>query len=507
MALETREPVEAWVSPHQPVAAGSDRYKWVAAAVVLIGGVMVILDQTVVNVALPTLEKDFSVSLTDVQWIVTSYTLALAAVIPMSGWLSDRYGAKRVFFTSQLLFTCGSVLCGLAWSHASLLAFRVLQGLGGGLIMPVGMPILMRVSRPDQRGRLMSVMGVPMLVAPVLGPTLGGWLVQSATWRLIFYINVPIGILGCVLTALLLRETKEQGSAGGRLDVGGLLLVTPAVVGMVYGLSQPGTYGWDSVRTLLPLMGGLGLLILFGFYELRQERPLIDIRVFRDAAFSASMGMNFVIGFALFAAMVLMPLFLQQVQGYGPYDTGLILASQGLGAAIVMPAAGLLTDWLGAARVVPVGLAILTAGTIWMTSLAADTPAWQVALMLGVRGLGMGLTMMPAMSAAYVTLKPEQIARATSVANVVQRVASGFGVAVMVTILANRITANLPPLPRGVSAAAGAGIGGAHLPVALKSLLLAQVAKKISGHLLGHRRLLAPGLPAGADAASGLAPR
>jgi EmrB/QacA subfamily drug resistance transporter len=469
-------PVAAGPAGQTTSAAGGDSYKWIAAPVVLVGAVMVILDQTVVNVALPTLQKDFDVSLTQIQWVVTAYSLALAAVIPMSGWLSDRYGAKRIFFTTQLLFTCSSALCGLAWSHGSLIGFRVLQGLAGGLIMRVGMAILMSISRPDERGRLMSVMGVPMLIAPVLGPTLGGWFVQAVSWRLIFYINVPIGIAGCLLTALLLRRTPAQAEAG-RLDALGLLLVTPAVGGMVYGLSQPSTYGWDSVQTLLPLFAGLLLLIVFCLYELRQDRPLIDIRVFRDAAFSAAMGLGFLVGFALFAAMVLMPLFLQQVQGYGPYDAGLILAAQGLGAAIVMPLSGRLTDRFGASRVVPIGLTIVAAGTVWMTTLAASTPAWQVALMVGLRGVGMGCTMMPAMSSAYVTLQPRQIARATSVSNVVQRVAAALGVAVMATILSNRITANLPALPRGVTPASGAGIGGAHIPGALKSYLLAQAAK------------------------------
>ena len=448
-------------------AAVDDRYKWIAAAVVLIGAVMTILDQTVVNVALPTLEKDFSASLTDIQWVVTGYSLALAAVIPMSGWLSDRLGPKRVFVTSQLLFTVGSALCGLAWSHGSLIGFRVLQGLGGGLIMPVGMTILMRVSRPDQRGRLMAVMGVPMLLGPALGPTLGGWLIQSFTWRLIFYINVPIGIIGGILSALLLREIRSQ-QAAGRIDFGGLALVTPAVLGMVYGLSQPSTYGWWSAQTMAPLLGGAALMVLFCLYELRQAQPLIDIRVFRDAAFSAAMVLSTLIGFGLFAAMVLLPLFLQQVQGYGAFDAGLILAAQGIGAAVVMPASGILTDRLGAAKIVPVGLAVITVSSLFLTTLTPETSRWDFAWILALRGVGMGLTMMPAMASAYVTLRPQDIARATSVSNVIQRVSSGFGVAVMATILSNRITANLPAIHGGSTG---------HIPPAIKTYLFDQVAK------------------------------
>jgi EmrB/QacA subfamily drug resistance transporter len=441
---------------------------WIAAPVVLIGTVMTILDQTVVNVALPTLEKDFSATLTDIQWVVTAYSLALAGVIPMSGWLSDRFGAKWVFITSQVLFTIGSALCGLAWSHTSLIGFRILQGLGGGLIMPVGMAIIMGVSRPDQRGRLMAVLGVPMLLGPALGPTLGGWLIQSFTWRLIFYINVPIGIVGAILATMLLREMRS-GQGAGRLDVGGLLLVTPAVVGMVYGLSQPATYGWWSRETLIPLVGGTALLVLFCLYEFRQAQPLIDIRVFKDAAFTAAMALSTLIGFGLFAAMVLLPLFLQQVQGYGAFDAGLILGAQGVGAAVVMPVSGILTDRVGAAKIVPFGLAVITLSSLWLTTLTPDTSTLEFVMILLLRGVGMSLTMMPSMASAYVTIAPRAIPRATSVANVIQRVAAGFGVAVMATVLSNRISANLPAIH-------GAP-GGGPVPPAIKDYVLQQIAK------------------------------
>ncbi len=451
-------------------SAIDQRYMWTAAAVLLLGTVMTILDQTVVNVALSTLEKDFNATLSDIQWVVTAYSLSLAAVIPMSGWLADRFGAKRVFIISEVLFTVGSALCGLAWSHTALIGFRILQGVGGGLIMPVGMAMLMGISRPDQRGRLMAVMGVPMLLGPALGPTLGGWLIQSYSWRLIFYINVPIGILGSILAAMVLRGARGPRQGSGRLDFGGLLLVTPAVVGMVYGLSQPSTYGWGSWQTLLPLLGGAALLVVFCLYELRQAEPLIDIRVFHDAAFSAAMALSILIGFGLFAAMVLLPLFLQQVQGYGAFDTGLILAAQGVGAAAVMPAAGILTDRIGAAKIVPIGLVAITISSLMLTGLTPDTDKWTFIWILVLRGVGMGFTMMPAMSSAYVTLRPHQIARATSVTNVVQRVSSGFGVAVMATILTNRITANLP----AVHAPAG---GGGHIPPAIQHFVLQQVAK------------------------------
>ncbi|MDR0360420.1 MAG: MFS transporter, partial [bacterium] len=207
-------------APPSPQPEGRIDYKWLATAVVIVGGFMVILDQTVVNVALPVLESDFHTSLTSIQWVVTGYALALAAVIPLSGWLSDRFGTKRIFLVSQISFVVGSVLCGLAWSEQALIVFRLIQGLGGGLVMPVGMTILMRVTKPEERGRIMSMLGVPMMLAPVLGPTLGGWLVQAESWRLIFYINVPVGIVGALLCAFSLRPDRQTGPRHA-LDVGG----------------------------------------------------------------------------------------------------------------------------------------------------------------------------------------------------------------------------------------------------------------------------------------------
>ncbi|HEY4864021.1 MAG TPA: DHA2 family efflux MFS transporter permease subunit [Candidatus Dormibacteraeota bacterium] len=456
--------------------SGGLPYKFVAAGVVMIGAVMVILDQTVVTVALPTLERDFNTTLSEVQWIITGYTLALAAVIPLTGWLADRYGTRRIFVISQLLFVIGSVLCGFSWSNASLIGFRILQGLGGGLIMPVGMTILMSITRPDERGRMMAVMGVPMLFGPVLGPTLGGWLVQDVSWRFIFFINLPIGLVGAFLSLTQLREPPHRVAKKEPLDVIGLFLVTPAVVGLVYGLSQPGNYGWASVQTILPLVAGVLLLVAFCVFELRTRYPLIDIRVFRDGAFSASMMLNFLIALGLFGAIFLFPLFLQQIQGYSALDAGLLLGFQGLGAAVAMPISGILTDKIGARRVVPFGLAVLTGSTIWMASVSSDTAAPVIATMLVLRGFGMGFSLMPSMSTAFITLAPDRIARATSISNVVQRVASGLGIAIMATILTNRISANLPRLPQG-SVSAGGNLAAAHLPAPIKTILLNQAAK------------------------------
>lgn len=450
---------------------------WVAAGICMFGMIMAILDQTVVNVALPRLETDFNTSLNNIQWIITGYSLSLAAVIPLSAWLGDRLGQKWVFIASELLFIGGSALCGLAQSDTQLIAFRVIQGLGGGLLMPVGMTILMRVSPPDMRGRMMAVLGIPMMLGPIAGPLLGGWFVQDFTWRLIFYINLPIGIVGAVLAILFLRPDRPHHSARYPLDVLGMILVCPAMVGIVYGLSQPAQYGWGSFQVLGPLIGGGVLLIAFVLVELRQRFPLLDVRVYKDSGYAGAQVLVFLVAATLFGAVFLMPLFLQQIQGMGTLQSGFILAFQGVAAAFMMPISGILTDRIGARKIVPFGIVVLTAASLWTSTIQYNTSEFVIILMMLSRGIGMGLTMMPAMSAAYVTLRPEQVAAATSLTNVVQRVASAIGVAVLSTILTNRIVANMPKVPGHSIGGSTAGLAGLNLPPEIKHILLQQASK------------------------------
>jgi MFS family permease len=324
----------------------------------------------------------------------------------------------------------------------------------------------------------MAILGVPMMLGPILGPLLGGWLVQAYTWRLIFYINLPIGLVGALLAILFLERGRDVHAAREPLDVFGLILVSPAVVGIVYGLSQPDTYGWGSWQTLGPLLGGALLLIAFVLFELRQRFPLIEIRVFKDYAFSAAVAVMFLVVVALFGAVFMFPLFLQQIQGYGTLESGFLLAFQGIAAAAMMPIAGTLVDRIGARKIVPFGVVILTAATIWTTTISYDTSKGVIIGMMLARGVGMGFTMMPSMSSAYVTMAPQLISRATSVTNVIQRVGSALGVAIMATILTNRISANMPAIP-GHAAVGGntSSIASLSLPAPLKTVILQQATR------------------------------
>ncbi len=251
--------------------------------VVILGAVMSILDTTIVNVALDTLAREFHTSISTIQWVTTGYLLALAIVIPMSGWTVERFGAKRTWITSLVLFTVGSALCGLAWSSESLIFFRVLQGVGGGMIMPVGQTIMARAAGPQRMGRVMSILGVPTLLAPIIGPVLGGLIIDNASWRWIFYVNVPIGIVAIALSAVFL-------SPGGRTDAGrfdflGMALLSPGLALLVYGLSEAGGgSGFGSTTVIACMAIGVVLVAAFVLHAQRVDRPLLDMHLFRDRA-------------------------------------------------------------------------------------------------------------------------------------------------------------------------------------------------------------------------------
>src|SRR4051812_1703627 len=309
---------------------GLDRALLSVAIVVVLGAIMSILDTTVVNVAISHLTTTFDTSLETIQWIVTGYTLALATVIPITGWAADRFGTKRLYMLSLALFLCGSILSGLAWSAGSLIAFRVLQGLGGGMLMPAGMTILTRAAGPGRVGRVMSIIGVPMLLGPILGPILGGWLVDDVSWRWIFYINIPIGVLALLLARRILP--KDQPQPAHRLDVLGLALLSPGLALLVYGLANTASAGgFGAAKVLGPMLVGVVLLVGFVAHALRDDDPLVDLRLFRNRTFATASGTLIFFVVAVFGTMLLLPLYLQTVRGESALQAGLMLAPQGLG--------------------------------------------------------------------------------------------------------------------------------------------------------------------------------
>jgi EmrB/QacA subfamily drug resistance transporter len=442
------------------------------AIVVIVGAIMSILDTTIVNVALESLSRDLDAPLSTIQWVATGYLLSLATVIPLTGWAAERFGPRRVWMTVVSAFVVTSALCGLAWSAESLIAFRVLQGFAGGMIMPIGMITLAQTAGPDRVGRVMSVIGVPMLLAPVLGPVLGGLIVTHLSWRWIFLVNLPIGLIGLTLAARLMPAGRSIGRGGegapSKLDWQGLLLLSPGLGLVVFGLSEVSTQGGVTVTRLLPVLAGLALVVAFVVRAWRCESPLVDVQLFRHRGFAAAGATVFLVGGALFGALLVLPLYYQVARGESPLDAGLLMAPQGVGAALGMNRAGRLVDRTGGGRVVIAGLAMLMVGTIAFTQVAPDTSFWLLGGSLVVRGFGLGFTMMPAMAAAYATIGREQVPRATPMLNVLQRVGGSLGTAVLAVVLERQIATQL-------GGGAGSGSLGA-VPDAARARVAAPLA-------------------------------
>src|SRR4051794_1786398 len=445
---------------------GLDRALWRLASVVVLGTIMSILDTTIVNVAIETLGRELGSSLATIQWVATGYLLALATVIPLTGWAMERFGGKRAWMTSVALFLCGSALCGFAWSSTSLIAFRVLQGFGGGMIMPIGQAILAQAAGPERMGRIMSVIGVPTLLGPILGPVIGGLIIDNASWRWIFFVNIPVGIVALALAARILPGA-EAGHRHVKLDLRGLLLLSPGLAALVYSLSEIGIVGgFGNQRVIASLAAGVVLLALFVRHARGGEGTLIDLRLFRDRAFAAASGTVFIFGVSLFGTMLILPLYYQVVRGESALGAGLLLAPQGIGAAMAMPIAGRLTDKLGAGRIVPWGVLVALVGTGAYTQLEADTSYVVLGVALWVRGIGLGMTMMPSMAAAYQTLSREAVPRATSMINIIRTVGGSLGTAVLTVVLERRIVANVPGATGDLGSLSSSAVAQAAEPLA-----------------------------------------
>jgi EmrB/QacA subfamily drug resistance transporter len=415
------------------------------ASVVVLGTIMSILDTTIVNVAIETLGRELDSSLSAIQWVSTGYLLALSTVIPLTGWAMERFGGKRMWMISVTLFLLGSALCGLAWSTTSLVVFRVLQGFGGGMIMPIGQAILAQAAGPQRMGRVMSIIGVPTLLGPILGPVIGGLIVDHFSWRWIFFVNLPIGAVALVLAARIL-PSAELSRERTPLDRVGLLLLSPGLALLVYGFSEFGIEGGiGNVKVIGGVVAGAALLVAFVLHARRAAgRALIDLSLFRDRAFAAASATVFIFGVSLFGAMFVLPLYYQVARGESALAAGLLLAPQGMGAALAMPIAGRITDRLGAGRIVPFGVVIAVLGTAVYTQLTASTSYTLLGAALFVRGIGLGMTMMPAMAAAYQTLSRATVPRATTAINIIRTVGGSVGTAVLTVVLERRIAAGVP---------------------------------------------------------------
>ncbi len=435
---------------------GGIAYKWLVLIAVVFGLFMVVLDSTVVNIALTKLQAVFGATLTGVQWVVTSYTLALTVSIPLFGYLADRYGTKRIYLLSLALFTIASGLCGLSWNIGSLVFARVLQGLGGGALLPLASAQLFAAFPPNERGRAGAYLGVPVLFAPALGPTLGGYIVEYLDWRLIFYLNVPIGIVGVLIGATVLREYRA--AATRRMDWPGLILSSIGFATLVYGIGEAGADGWGSTKVLSFLAIGLISLLAMVVVELRAAAPLLDVRLFRDWNFAAGNLMTWTLQIALFGALFLLPIFLQGLRGLTPVQAGLWLLPSALATMVVLPIGGILVDRFGAKPIILIGAAALALTSYALSHLTLQTTFWTLQLWLLGRSVAISFTLQPTQVVALGRLPREALARATGLFSVTRQVVVAFGTALLSTYVQNREPLHFAHLAERVTASSPASL-------------------------------------------------
>jgi EmrB/QacA subfamily drug resistance transporter len=419
----------------QRLSGGLDGPTLVVAGVAVLGLIMAVLDTTIVNVAIDTLSSDLHAPLGTIQWVSTGYLLSLAAVLPLSGWVTERFGSKRTWIGSIALFAVGSGLCALATSAEQLIAFRVLQGFGGGMLLPVGFTLVAQSAGPRRVGRALAVIGVPVLLGPIFGPIIGGLIVDNAAWQWIFVVNLPIAVVAILVAVRFLHPDAGRADPGP-LDWLGAALLSPGIAGIVFGLSETESHGGiDAPIAFGPIIAGLVLVGLFIPRSLSVPRPLIDLRLFRARGFRAAAIATFLLAAALFGTLLLLPLYYQVDRGESALMAGLLIAPQGLGAAAMLPISGRLTDSLGGGPVAVVGCTIVALATLPLVFVGSHTPYAVLGVVLFVRGLGLGASVQPTVAAAYSVLESSAVPRATAALNTLRQIGASIGTALLAVML------------------------------------------------------------------------
>lgn len=423
--------------------------KWLVAIAFVFGLFMEVLDMTVLNTALPTIGRDFGVDQSTLQYLLTGYLVSLAIFIPASGWVADHFGSKWTFAFAIAVFTGASALAGAAPSFELLVAARILQGVGGGMLTPVGTTMLFRAFPPAERARASAILAVPVMIAPALGPVLGGWLTDNISWRWIFYLNLPIGIVGLLFTLLFVPNEKEDATS--RFDLVGFILAAIGVSTMLVGLERIPHHGWNESTTLLLMGIGAVALTAFVFAELRIKEPLLNLRLLQDRNFAVGNVVTLVSTAALMGILFLIPLMLQQLMGLDATQSGLVTVAQVAGMMLVMPIGPRLYPKLGAQRMMAIGFGILAVVSAIFSTVSMDTSLWVFRGLLFIYGTGIAFVMVPSQTATFETISHHDTASASSFFSTARQFASAAGVALISTILTSRINANVGDLDGAAS--------------------------------------------------------
>ncbi len=429
---------------------------WLPLMVVVVGAFTAILNNSSINVALPKLMAIFGVAADEIQWVLTAYMLVSGVVIPITGFISDQLGTKRLYLIAMAVFAVGSVLCSIAWSNSSMIAARVVQGIGGGAIMPVSMAIVYSIVPREKIGMALGVWGMAAVCAPAIGPTLGGYIIDHFNWRFLFTMNIPIGLTGIILGYLLLPEGLPRKET--KMDIWGFILATTGCFTVLLALSQGHKEGWTSFYIVSLLIVAFFSLLLFVLVELIQEQPMLNLRIFKNGVFTVSVITSSLLNIGLFGGVFLIPIFTQNLMSLTPYQTGLILMPAALVTAVMMPISGFLFDRFGAKALSLAGLIITAWGTWKLSTLNLDISNSRIILYTSIRSLGMGLSFMPITTAGMNVVPVHLIARASALSNVIRQVAASFGVAILTSAMQNRQIFHYARLSEAVSVDSAASL-------------------------------------------------
>jgi EmrB/QacA subfamily drug resistance transporter len=423
-------------------------YKWVVVIVVIFGSFMSILDQTVINNALPHLQRAFATDLGTLQWVITAYTLTQGVVTPTTAFFANRLGPKRFYMISLTFFTLGSALCGLAWSFPVLVTFRVIQAIGGATLFPLAIALLFYEFPPQQRGLATGVMSISALMAPAIGPTLGGYIVTYYSWRLVFYINVPVGIVGLIMALLLLRERPSESRA--HFDLPGFVLAAVGLATVLYALSSASLLGWGSPTVLVTLISGLCLLALFAVVELRtssrDRQPLVELRLFANGPFLFSNIANTLISFSFFGSLILLPVYMQELRGLSALQAGLFMLPLAFASVIAALIGGRMVDRFGPHIVMLPGLALIGLSTWQLAMVTLTTPYPWLLLIFAIRGLGLGCLIQQLTVTALSKVPQRLYTQASSLNSVIRFTATSLGIAVLATLVQNQASVHVNAL-------------------------------------------------------------
>jgi EmrB/QacA subfamily drug resistance transporter len=412
-------------------------YKYLVAIVFIFGLFMDLMDTTIVNVAIPSLRKDFNASTSLVEWTVTGYLLSLAVVIPAAGWLSDRFGTKRIFLLAMGIFVAASAACGLSQNIEQLIFFRFVQGIGGGMMTPVGTAMLSREFPGTERAKASAILSVPVVLAPTLGPVLGGYLIEYVSWRWIFYVNLPVGLAGMAMAFSVLKEHKEEYAQRG-FDVAGLMTGSGSAAMVLYAVSRAGADGWGSSPVVGFGLGGLALAAVFVAIELTVKYPILDLRLFKRWLF-ASGNLMMMPAFGAFGGFgLLLTLFLQDLRGYTPLQAGLLQAPSSIGTAISLPLASRLYGTVGPRRMMLFGFGFAALTMLPFYFVGLETPVWVIVALLVVRGLPFAFAAVASQTLLFGPIESEKQGPASSIYSTLRQAASSFGVALIITISLSR---------------------------------------------------------------------